>query len=141
MLESTNKKTSHQKSFSLIRARVGNVHDQDISCANLDQLIHYRSNALLLNHRADSNPVLLLKGGDGRCALSGGDLGGDGQLSTRNVVLAEDELLGGDNTTNAGGEKSEDVAVGFAGLDQDSGTGDDGVDGLEAGGFHGLTGL
>jgi hypothetical protein len=126
---------------SLIRARVGNGHDQDISSANLGQLIHYRSNPLLLHHRANSNPVLLLERGDSRRTLAGGDLRRDGQLGARNVVLAQDELLGGDDTAQTRGEESEDVAVGFAGLDQHRSTRDDGVDGFQAGCLHGLTRL
>mgnify|MGYP007085901041 CR=1 FL=1 len=126
---------------SLIRTRVGNVHNQDVARADLNQLIHYVSNALLLHHRADSNPALLLERGDSRRALAGGNLRRNRQLVTRDVVLAQDELLCGDDTAQTGAEEGEHVAVGLAGLDQHGSAGDNGVNCLEASGLHSLTGL
>jgi hypothetical protein len=123
---------------SLIRARVGNVQNQNIRGSNLNQLIHDSRNTLLLNHRADSNPVLLLERGNGRRPLAGCDLGSGGKLRTGDVVLAQNEALGGNDTTDASSDQVQKLALGVTGLDEHGGALDDSVDGLEASGLHGL---
>ena len=119
-----------------------NVKDNDIGSTNDGEVVHDSSDALLLNHGADGNPALGLERGDGGGTLAGGDLGGFGETGAFDIVLAEHVFLGGDNATNTGRDEVDHIGVaGGLGLDEDGRGLDDGVDGHEAGGLHGLSGL
>ena len=119
-----------------------NVQDQDIVGTNLGQLIHDNSNSLLFHHGADSHPAVGVKGLHRGGTLARCDLGGVGELGSLDVVLAEDEALGGNDTADTGGDELDELCVGgVLGLDEDGGGVDDGVDGLETSSAHGFTGF
>ena len=81
-------------SFFLKRSRVSNIQHQDVRRPILRKLVHDVGNLLLLNHRADGNPVRFLERGDCRRTLARSDFAGSGKEVAWDVVLTEDVFLG-----------------------------------------------
>lgn len=128
--------------YTLADTRVVDVQHQDIRRPNLGKLVHSRRKLLLLNHGADRNPTFLLQWCHRCRSLAGGDKGRLLEVASGHVVLDEDVSLGGDNTTDSGGDEFEDVRVPWRfRLDQDRGRLHHSVYCLEACCLHGLARL
>lgn len=118
------------------------IEHQNVRGPNSGQVVHDDSNLLLLNHAADGYPTLSVKRGNRRRAPTGRDLDGFGKSRALDIVLAEDVLLGRDDTSDAGSDELDHLGVGGrAGSNENGGGVDNCIDGLEASRPHGRAGF
>lgn len=75
--------------FGLIRSRVINLHDQDVTRPNVRQFIHDDSNISLLDHSLHRDPAALFQSVDCRRSLARCDFTRSFELVALNVVAAE----------------------------------------------------
>lgn len=85
--------------------RISNLKHQNIRRPHLRQPIHLHRNLPFRHHRTNSNPRRILQRRHSRRSLPRRDLGRFFEQGARDVVLAEDKFLGGDDAFYARGDE------------------------------------
>ncbi|KAH3663789.1 hypothetical protein OGAPHI_005192 [Ogataea philodendri] len=121
---------------------VGDLKHKNVGGAKILELVHDLAHALALHHGGNSNPLAIVERRNGGCSSTRGELQQLGQHGSWGVVVAEHVLLGSKNTLEPRLDHLDEFRVRWVlRNNQMSGGVEDGVDGVQPGGLHGLSAL